>query len=71
MVGVGALLRDYDNTIIWLNVRHISTMCALYSRTPFIAGTTADLSEHVIVIPWLQGFIVENHPEPEGVVFER
>ena len=26
----------------------------------------------VIVIPWLQGFIVENHPEPrEGVVFER
>ena len=20
----------------------------------------------VIVIPWLQGFIVENHPEPEG-----
>ena len=27
--------------------------------------------QYVIVIPWLQGFIVENHPEPEGAARGR
>ena len=38
----------------------------MYASCTHTTGT--DL---VVVIPWLQGFIIKNHPEPEGAARGR
>ena len=53
-----------------VHVESVSKFSTVVNSTKLIFPTEA-LEHLVVVIPWLQGFIVENHPEPEGAARGR